>query len=56
MILGQCSAGAGQFGAYIIAGVGVQSLFQGAGGQPQSLPSSRHFQGFEIQLLDGLRA
>jgi hypothetical protein len=31
-------------------------LFQGAGGQPQTLPSRRHFQGFEIQVLDGLRA
>jgi len=56
MIRSRCSAGAGQFRARIIAGVGVQPWFQGPGGQPQSLPSRRHFQGFEIQILDGWRA
>ncbi len=56
MILGRFSAGAGQLRAGMIAGVGIQPLFQRARGQPQSLPPRRHFHGFEIQILDGLMA
>jgi hypothetical protein len=55
MILGHASAGAGQW-TCVIAAVGVQPLFQGSRRQPQSLPSCRDLQGFEIQIVDGLRA
>jgi hypothetical protein len=40
----------------MIAGIGVQSLFQGARGQPQSLSPRRCLQRFEVQALDGLAA
>jgi hypothetical protein len=40
----------------MIAGVGIQPLFQGSRGQAQSLPPRRHLHGFEIQILDGLTA
>ncbi len=56
MILGRTSAGAGQFCACMIAGVGIQPLFQRSRGQMQSLPPSRRLQCFEIQVLDGLTA
>jgi hypothetical protein len=54
MILGWFSAGAGQFWAGVIAGIGIQPLFQRSCCQAQSLPSRRHLHGFEIQVLDGL--
>ena len=56
MILGRASAGAGQFCACMIAGVGIQPLFQCSCGQPQSLPLCGYFDGFEIQISDGLAA
>jgi len=56
MILGRCSTGAGQFRTRMIAGIGIQPLFQCSRGQAQSLPSRRHLEGFEIQILDGLMA
>jgi hypothetical protein len=34
----------------MIGRVGVQPLFQGARGQPQSLSPRRHFHSFEIQV------
>jgi hypothetical protein len=34
----------------MIGRVGVQPLFQGSRGQPQSLSPRRHFHGFEIQI------
>jgi len=40
----------------MIAGVGIQPLFQRSRGQPQSLSSRGRFQCFEIQVLDGLTA
>jgi hypothetical protein len=40
----------------MIAGVGIQPLFQCSCGQPQSLPSCGYFNGFEIQISDGLVA
>jgi hypothetical protein len=40
----------------MIAGVGIQPLFQSARCQPKSLPPCRHLQGFEIQILDSLMA
>jgi hypothetical protein len=39
----------------MIAGVGVEPLFQGTGGQSQSLASRRHLQGLEIQFGHRLR-
>jgi len=56
MVLGRPSAGAGQLRARMIAGVGVQPLFQSSRGQPQSLPPRRRLQRFKIQVLDGLMA
>jgi hypothetical protein len=56
MILSHCSARAGQFWTRMIAGVRVQTLFQCACRQPQSLPPGGQLQGFEIQILDGLTA
>jgi hypothetical protein len=56
MILGLFSAGATEFRARMIAGVGIQPLFQCSCGQLQGLPPSRHLQGFEVQILDGLTA
>ena len=56
MILGRCSAGARQFRARMIGGVGVETLFQCPCGQTQSLPSCGYFDGFEIQISDGLAA
>jgi hypothetical protein len=38
----------------MIAGVGVEPLFQGTRCQAQSLASCRHFYGFEIQVGDRL--
>jgi hypothetical protein len=40
----------------MIAGVCIQPLFQGSRGQTQSLPTCRHLQCFEIQVLDGRTA
>jgi hypothetical protein len=40
----------------MIAGIGIQPLFQCSRGQAQSLPPRRRLQGFEIQILDGLMA
>jgi hypothetical protein len=48
MILGGASAGAGQSWSYVIAGIGVELLLQGAGGQAQSLPPGRHLYRFQI--------
>jgi hypothetical protein len=56
MILGWCSAGARQFRTHMIGGVGVEPLFQCPGSQTQSLPSCSDFDGFEIQISDGLAA
>jgi hypothetical protein len=52
MILGQPSAGAGQFRPRVIGGVSVQPLFQRSGGQTQSLPPRRHLHGLEIKIPD----
>jgi len=48
----------GQFRGRMIPGVGIQPLFQRSRGQPQSLPSCRHFQlrSPDPGRLDGLRA
>jgi hypothetical protein len=40
----------------MIAGIGIQPLFQGAPGQPQSLSPHGCLQRFQIQVLDGLAA
>ena len=40
----------------MIGGVGVETLFQCPGSQTQSLPSCGYFDGFEIQISDGLAA
>ncbi len=56
MILGRCSAGAGHFRTRMIAGIGIQPLFQCSRSQPQSLPPRRRLQRFKIQVLDGLMA
>jgi hypothetical protein len=56
MILRWFSAGASQFWAGVIAGIGIQALFQRACRQTQSLPSCGDFDGFEIQIADGLAA
>jgi hypothetical protein len=56
MILRWLSAGASQFWAGVIAGIGIQPLFQRSRRQTQSLPSCGHFDSFEIQILDGLAA
>jgi hypothetical protein len=40
----------------MIADVGIQRLFQGVRGEPQSLSPRRRLQCFEIQILDGLPA
>ncbi len=56
VIPGRLSAGARQFRARMIAGIGIQPLFQGSRGQPQSLPPRGRLQRFEIQVLDGLAA
>jgi hypothetical protein len=40
----------------MIAGVGVQSLFQSMRGESQSLASRRHLQGLEIQFGNRRRA
>jgi hypothetical protein len=40
----------------MIAGIGVQPLFQGARGQPQSLPPRGCFQRFKVQVSDRLAA
>jgi hypothetical protein len=39
----------------MIAGVGVEPLFQGAGGESQSLASRGHLDGLEIQFGNRLR-
>ena len=54
MILGQPSAGAGQFRPCMVGQVGIQPLFQRSRGEPQGLPSRRCLQRFKIQILDGL--
>jgi hypothetical protein len=56
VILSRFSAGASQFWAGVIAGIGIQPLFQCSCRQTQSLPSCRRFDGFEIQISDGLAA
>jgi hypothetical protein len=56
MILGWCSAGARQFRTRMIGGVGVETLFQCPCSQTQSLSSCGYFDGFEIQISDGLAA
>jgi hypothetical protein len=56
MLLSRFSAGAGQFRSRMIAGAGIQPLFQRSRGQPQSLPPRRCLQCFQIQMLDGLMA
>ena len=56
MILGRASAGTGQFRARMIAGVGIQPLFQRPCCQTESLPPRRHLHSFEIQIADGLAA
>jgi hypothetical protein len=55
MIVSQATAGAGQLRPGMIAGVGVQSLFQSLRGEPQNLASRRHLQGLEIQFGHRLR-
>jgi hypothetical protein len=40
----------------MIAGVGVQALFQRAGGQPQRLPPRSHLYRLEVQVRDGRAA
>ena len=52
MILGWSSAGARQFGTGVIAGIGIQPLFERSCGQTQRLAPSSHLDGFEIQVLD----
>ena len=37
----------------VIGGVGIEPLFDGAGGQLQSLLAHRHFQRLQIQAVDG---
>jgi hypothetical protein len=56
MILGRFSAGARQFRAGVITGIGIQPLFERSCGQTQSLAPHSHLDGFEIQILDGLAA
>jgi len=56
IILGRFSARAWQFRARIIAGIGIQALFQRSRGQTQSLPPRRCLHGFEIQIANGLAA
>src|ERR1035437_8645760 len=53
LILGRASAGAGQFCACMIAGVGIQPLFPCSCGQPQSRPPGGHCDGVEIQIAEG---
>jgi hypothetical protein len=50
MILGGAAAGAGQFRSHMIAGVGVESLFQSTRSQAQCLPPCRRLYRFQIQL------
>ena len=38
----------------VIGGVRIEPLFDGAGGQLQSLLAHRHFQRLQIQAVDGL--
>ena len=38
----------------VIGGVGIESLFDGARGQMQSLLAHRHFQRLQVQLVDRL--
>jgi len=56
MIPGWFSAGARQFRAGIIAGIGIQPWFERSCGQTQSLAPHSYLDGFEIQILDGLAA
>jgi hypothetical protein len=56
MILGWFSAGARQFWTGVIAGIGIQPLFERSCGQTQSLAPRSHLDGLEIQVLDGLAA
>jgi len=56
MILGGCSACAWQFRTRMIGGVGVETLLQRSCSQTQRLPSCSRFDGFKIQILDGLAA
>ena len=45
---------AGQARPVIIGCVGIESLFDGAGGQLQSLVAHGHFQRLQVQFVDGL--
>jgi len=54
-IQGRFSAGARQFRSGMIGSVGVQALFQGSRGEPQSLLTRRHLHGFKIQIGNRLR-
>jgi hypothetical protein len=56
MILGWFSAGTRQFWTGVIAGIGIQPLFECSCSKTQSLAPRRHLDGFEIQVLDGLAA
>jgi hypothetical protein len=56
MILSWFSADAIQLWAGVIAGIGIQPLFQRSCRQTQSLPSCGYFNGFEVQIADGLAA
>jgi len=56
MIRRWLSAGASPFWAGVIAGIGIQPLFQRSCRQTQSLPWCGHFDSFEIQISAGLAA
>ena len=56
MIVGHGTAGTGQLRSHMIAGVGVQWLFQSMGGESQRLASRRHLQGLKIQFGNRRRA
>jgi hypothetical protein len=54
MILGEPSAGAGQFRRGVIGSVSVEPLFQRSGGQTQGLPPRCYLHSFEIQIGNSL--
>jgi hypothetical protein len=45
---------AGQARPGVIGGVGIESRFDGAGGQLQRLLAHGHFQRLQVQFVDGL--
>ncbi len=51
-IPGRLPAGTGQLRPGVVAGVGIQPLLEGAGGQPQRLTSRRDLHRLQIQILD----